>query len=92
MKPSKDHEGREFHSTTAMCAYWGVDYGTFKDRIERGVPLEAALTTRAQDYQGPDGKAYSSFSAMCQSYGKNRRTVQYRVRHGMDLLTALRKP
>lgn len=92
MKPARDHEGREFPSTTAMCRHWGVDYGTFKDRVERGVPLGDALTARARGYEGPDGKAYGSFTAMCHAYGKSHRTVQYRVRHGMDLLSALRRP
>lgn len=40
----RDHEGRYFKSFTAMCAFHGVNKGTFFYRLNRGLSMEMCLS------------------------------------------------
>lgn len=41
-----DHEGTRFKSENLMCKHWGVERKTFKYRINHGMSVEEALTTK----------------------------------------------
>ena len=39
----KDHLGNVYWTFTDMCAFWGVKYTTFIDRLNRGLSIEECL-------------------------------------------------
>jgi len=69
-KKCKDHLGKDFNSKKERCAYWGVNYSTFMNRIDRGYTLEEALTgsnlkINSRKVTDPIGIVHRSTLAMC---------------------------
>lgn len=69
-KKCKDHLGNVFNTIKEMCAYWGVNYSTFMNRIDRGYTLEDALTgfnlkINSRKVTDPIGIVHRSTLAMC---------------------------
>ena len=91
-KQIKDHNGRVFNSIADACSYYGVRYGTFCKRRERGLSLELMLGAEALNRTvSVDhlGNKYRSIRAMCKKYGIYDSTFRERLGKGWSLKKCL---
>lgn len=56
---SKDHLGKMYQSTVAMCKAWGINNWTFTTRLNKGWSIEKALTTPPLTRNGHSKNAHS---------------------------------
>ncbi len=101
---TKDHNGTEYPSRTAMCRAYGIQPGTFDDRVSKGWTLEQALTTPKGQSVTPrrakgcmpvtdhKGRQYPSVAAMCRDWGILSQTYLDRRLRGWDMKQALETP
>lgn len=97
INPCKDHLGKEYISTAAMCRAYNINQMTFRGRIKSGWNLEDALTSppiceTLKPCIAPDGKKYPSKAAMCRAYDMSYRVFSSRTACGHSLKDALEKP
>ena len=90
----KDHLGNEFPNRQAMCNYYGINYATFRRRIEKKhMSLKDALTTPVEQKTGPCkdhiGNEFPSQKAMCDYYGINMNTFKGRIENNSSIEEAL---
>lgn len=95
--PCKDHLGKEYISTAAMCREYNIKQMTFRGRIKSGWNLEDALTCPPKRETqkpciAPNGKKYPSKAAMCRAYNRSYRVFSFRTACGYSLKDALEKP
>ena len=86
---SKDHEGREFDSITAMCRFWKISRKLYMERIRQGWTVKRALTSPARRYRQLDisfeGRIFNSYRELAAYLGINEATVRSRLWHGWAL-------
>ena len=86
---SRDHEGREFDSITAMCRFWKISRKLFMERIRYGWTVKRALTAPARRYRKLDiafeGRIFNSYRELAAYLGINEATVRSRLWHGWAL-------
>lgn len=91
-----DHKGQKFRSIKEMCASYGINMGTFVDRIRHGRTLEDALTTPTKQMQHAVvdhlGNKFSSVSAMCRHYHISNNAYLGRIKRGQSTEKALMTP
>ena len=87
----KDHTGKKYESTSAMCKAYGVEIGTYQRRLERGWDIERALTesVETQEYIDPFGNKYDELKSMLAHYNVNLTTYYQRINTGHTLEEAL---
>lgn len=89
---SKDHLGNVFPTMKAMCEHWGQSYGTVSYRLERGLSMKEALTTKREREIVIDKKHYRSATEACLKLGLNLGTYNvYRTRFKMGREEAIFK-
>ena len=83
---SRDHEGREFDSITAMCQFWKISRKLFMERIRNGWTVKRALTSPARRYRklgiAFEGRVFNSYKDLAAYLGINEATVRSRLWHG----------
>ncbi len=92
-----DHLGKVYASKTAMCNAYGIKLYTLINRMNRGMDLETALTTKVtkqeQRYRGPFkdhlGNEFETLTKLCNHWGISVSMYQGRIRHGMSVERAL---
>ena len=86
---SRDHEGREFASITAMCRFWKISRKLYMERIRQGWTVKRALTSPARRYRQLDiafeGRIFNSYRDLAAYLGINEATVRSRLWHGWAL-------
>ena len=86
---SRDHEGREFDSITAMCEFWQISRKLYMERIRQGWTVKRALTAPARRYRQLDisfeGRIFNSYRELAAYLGINEATVRSRLWHGWTL-------
>jgi len=97
-KPRKatDHLGNDYSSQREMFEKYGIDKGTFKSRIKKGMQLEEALTKKVRKLpikEAKDhlGNSYSSHAKMLKAYRISRVEFSSRILKGYSLEDALTK-
>ncbi len=92
MKTVYDHINQQFPSISAMCEYWGVNQSTYQFRIQQGLSVEEALTTKRKKRKKQDGIAcndgehqYSSIVEAAKAMGVNPSTLYKRHSRGKDM-------
>lgn len=92
-----DHLGKVYASKTAMCNAYGIKLFTLINRMNRGMDLETALTTKVtkkeQRHRGPFkdhlGNEFESLTMLCDYWGTTVSAFQYRTKQGMNVERAL---
>ena len=90
---SKDHLGNIFPTIKAMCEYWGLTYKIVLYRLNHGMTIKEALTTKENKRQIIiDKKSYRSATEACLKLGLNLCTYNtYRSRFKMGREEAIFK-
>lgn len=92
----EDHEGNKFTSVNAMCAHWHVKANTFRDRIDKGMTKEQALTLKGavRDKLIKDhlGNTFANITEMCRAHGITKSIYKYREQKGLSLEEILTTP
>lgn len=90
-KPCTDHLGNRFNSMKDMCRYWGINSKTVVNRLEAGMSLDKALTTKVRNNEVVDhlGNKYRTQNEMCKHYGISSTTFSDRIHRGFSLEKAL---
>ena len=89
-QPTKDHNGVEYESFSAMCKAYGLPNTTVKNRLARNWSLEEALTipnestgrkkNYAKEWEDHLGNKYNSVREMCENYGISEKVFWSRKR------------
>ena len=87
----KDHKGKKYESTSAMCKTYGIEMGTYQRRLERGWGIKRALTTpiETQEFIDPFGNKYEELKSMLVHYNVKFTTYNQRINTGHTLEEAL---
>lgn len=89
-KVSVDHLGNTFNSQKEMCEHYGISDGMFEKRIERGWPLEKALTTPSygtswKSVKDKDGNEYRNIHEACSTLGVTRGVLNRRIDENSEI-------
>ncbi len=93
-----DHLGKVYASKTAMCNAYGIKLYTLINRMNRGMDLEKALTTKEVKYSPTTvvkdhlGNEFKGLAKLCNHWGITVGAFQYRTKHGMSVEEALTTP
>lgn len=82
-----DHTGNEFKNEREMCAYWKVNYNTFRNRKSKGYPLIECLSSTNFTKRNPcfyKGRYFNSEKDLCTFYKIPYNTYQvYKYRFNL---------
>ncbi|MCR5117119.1 MAG: hypothetical protein K6A97_06390 [Lachnospiraceae bacterium] len=88
----KDHLGNTFPDVKSLCDYYGVSKLAYISRIQRGMPLEMALTKPTQQKHGRDdnyvdhvGNEFDTLQEMLDYWNVERGTYFARLQRGLSL-------
>ena len=91
-----DHKGNVFPTLVSMLDYWGIEYPTYRMRINKGMSEEEALTTelmgmykRGEQIVDHTGQSFDSIRQASNHWGVNPATVRYRLKQGYTIKDAL---
>lgn len=94
----KDHLGNQFADFKALAEKYKIGVNTLRSRLDRGIPLEEALTrpihqeNNGEEYIDHLGNSFKSLSTMARYYGMGSNALRPRLLAGMPLEEALTKP
>ena len=97
-KKTLDHLGNEFISEIEMCKHYGINKGTYRNRIRNGWSKEDALSKEARNityapvFVDHLGNTYKNQQTMCEHYKIEQDVFFRRKEHGWSLEDALTKP
>lgn len=85
-----DHLGQTFSSFRKMCKHYGKESGLVRNRLNRGISLEDALTTEPYKvsrvckkvFTDHLGNEYSSIREAADAHGINKSTLYRRIEQG----------
>ena len=87
-----DHEDNHYSSTRKMCSAYGINPGTFKNRVKNGASIKDALTAPrkyANRHVDHTGREFKNVQEMCQHWNIPRATFYKRLNDGWSLEDAL---
>lgn len=91
-----DHENNVFISVKEMCRHWGIDNGTYRQRIKSGWSQKDALTY--QPHENRDkitdhlGNTYNTIQDMCDHWKISNTLYQSRIARNWSIKDALTIP